>query len=275
MAKKKGRRVAKKKVKRESSHHDALLDKLKRLESGGAMGGGGDAEFWRPKPGRHTIRILPPVGNMEFFFMHVARHWIDRKPYICPNVTDNLGDECPMCEESEDLRRSSSKADIQAGKDLLPRKQFWMNIVVRKGKGDDFEGPFVFTPGISIFEEITALIRDPDYGDLLTDPLYGIDLRLEREGTGRTDTSYSLYPGRQEGPINPEYEDDEDGMWDWLEASAEDLSEFVVMPSYDELLNALEGVPEEEEDDDDEEEAFRRASKKRGKKKSKKKSKRR
>lgn len=260
--------MAKKKVKtkkpqrQRGTNLDALLGKLDSLEKSGGLGSD-QLNFWRPKPGRHTIRILPPVGDMEYFFYLVGRHYIDKKPYNCPRVTDMLGDECPICERASELLKRTSKADIAAGKDMLPRKQYWMNILVRKsGKTTDFEGPFIYTPGVTVFDDITALVRDPDYGDLVTDPMEGIDIRLEREGTGRTDTSYSLYPGRYEGPANPDYDGDEEAMWEWLEGNVSDLSQFVNIPDYDDLVQVLEGTPIEDDEEEDEREALRRASQK-------------
>ena len=68
MAKKKSAQVAKK--------LDALRKKLKDTDLGGSRG------FWAPQQGMNVIRILPEVGDMEYFFQEVGRHYLPGKKMV-------------------------------------------------------------------------------------------------------------------------------------------------------------------------------------------------
>lgn len=257
----------KKKVKRKMT----LQEKLEQLKNSGALDSGTSDAFWAPKPGTHYLRVLPPVGEMDYFFEIVGRHWLERTPHICPNVTQEIGDACPLCEAAQAFFRGS-KTDKEMGKKLNVRKQFWMNVLVREGKrpGGAFKGPYLFTPGVQIFDALVGLLADEDYADEILSITDGIDVRLVREGTGRTDTSYDVFPTRKMVLMNPDYED-EDDAWDWLEENASDIASDLEIPDYDDLDDVLRELIEGPDEEEDEVAYARKVSKKRKRKKKKRK----
>jgi len=204
---------------KKTSSAEKLAKLRKKLDSTDLGGGGGG--FWSPKQGRNTIRILPEVGDMEFFFQSVGRHHLgggsDAKRIYCPSFTSEGELDCPICEMRNILYKQGRDGDKSAADMagmLNRRRMYWMNIIDRS---NEEAGPLVFTPGVTIMNAIVALIQDPDYGDI-TDELEGTDIVIERSGTG-LDTEYQVLPKRLPSPLS---EDDEQAE-DWL-STARDLS---------------------------------------------------
>ena len=188
----------------------ALREKMSKQD----LGGGG-AGYFSPKVGRNVIRILPEVGEMEFFFQPVGRHYFpDGQNVYCPNFTTERERDCPVCEIVKELHAAGDKASKKLASSLGVRRSWWMNVIDRSNPS---AGPLIFTPGVTVFNSIISLINDPDYGDI-TDLEEGTDITIEREGQG-LDTQYEVTPRRKESPLST----DEAEMEDWLER-ARDLS---------------------------------------------------
>lgn len=187
----------------------ALRDRMQSVDSGGAGG------FFTPKQGANVLRILPEVGDMEFFFQVVGRHYLpNKKNFYCPAFTSEGELPCPICEVVNDLYKSGDKASKALAGDIRVRKQYWMNVIDRENEN---AGPLVYTPGITVFGAIKSLVLDPDYGDIM-DIDNGIDITIVRSGEG-LDTSYQVNPRRMDSPLNA----DKAIVEDWLD-KARDLS---------------------------------------------------
>lgn len=187
----------------------ALREKLAKTDMGGSSG------FWSPEQGSNVVRILPEVGEMPYFYQEVGRHYFtsDKQVY-CPRFTSDGELDCPVCELVSDLYKGDKASKALAG-DLRVRKMFWMNIVVRDGK--ETKGPFIYTPGVTVMQAVSAYIQDPDYGDI-TDEEEGVDLVIEREGTGR-ETRYQVIARRKDSALA-----DTDAAIDKIFNDAKDLS---------------------------------------------------
>lgn len=196
-----------------------LLDKVNSLN----IGGGG---WWRPQVGTSTIRILPGVGTMDYFFCEVGQHYVTDggKPFYCPAICSEGDLPCPICEVNEELFRAGEKE--AAGK-FRAGRSFFMNIIDRADPG---KGVQKFAPGITIFQAIISLIQDPDYGDV-SDVDSGYDIKIERVGEGRENTKYQTRAVKRSTPLGTEDQVDE-----WMK-SADDLKKFVMgeLLSYDDL----------------------------------------
>jgi hypothetical protein len=200
----------------------ALLNKVNSLN----LGGGG---WWRPPVGISTIRILPPVGTMDFFFVEVGQHYLDDKsrPHYCPNICSEGKDACPICEVNEELYKAGEK---DAASKFRAGRAFFMNVIDRSNPG---QGVQKYAPGTTVFQAIASMISDPDYGDV-SDAVEGYDIKIERQGEGK-ETKYQARPVKRSTPLGP----DDVLMEEWLNA-AEDLKAYVMgqlMP-YDELAKA-------------------------------------
>jgi hypothetical protein len=187
-----------------------LLEKVNSLN----LGGGG---WWRPPVGTSTVRILPPVGSMDYFFVEVGQHYMDDKgkPFYCPAICSEGEKPCPICEINEELFRAGEKD--AAGK-FRASRSFFMNIIDRANPG---QGVQKYAPGTTIFQAITSMISDPDYGDI-SDAAEGYDIKIERVGEGRENTKYQVSPVKRSTPLGTQEQMDE-----WL-AGADDMKAYVM-----------------------------------------------
>jgi hypothetical protein len=205
-----------------------LQEKLEKTD----MGSGGSQGFVYIQPdSKVVLRILPDVGDMEFFFQEVGRHYFaDDKWVYCPNFTSSGELECPICETRSALWNKGDKVSKELSKQLSLRKYYWMNVIVR---GEESDGPKIWTPGVTVIGQIAAVIGDPDYGDIY-DEIEGRDITIGRKGSG-FDTEYNVLPKPKKSPIS----DKDEQIDNWLEA-ARDLTyaELSDDPAEDEELKA-------------------------------------
>jgi hypothetical protein len=168
---------------------------------------GNNKGFWSPPANDSVIRILPEIGRMEFFFQEVGQHFIPGEKnlsVICPNFTTSGQFDCPICELVSQLWKGD-ETDKELAKKLRHDRKFWMNIVVRSKEdqgGDTGDGPFIFTPGVTIFGSIQALVNNPTMGDI-THELYGLDLIINKKGE-KLNTEYKVFnrPTRSDIPLH-------------------------------------------------------------------------
>lgn len=200
--------------------YKALLEKIGSMN----LGGGG---WWKPPQGTSTIRILPPVGGMDFFFVEVGQHYIgdNNKPFYCPAICTSGESKCPICDVNEELYRAGEK---DAAAKFRATRSFFMNIIDRAHPD---QGVLKYAPGTTLFGHMTSAIMDPDYGDI-TDAEEGYDFKVERTGEGK-DTKYQGRPVKRSTPLGTDEQ-----MAEWLEA-AEDLSTYIAdqitLLSYEDL----------------------------------------
>jgi len=201
-----------------AASYQALLDKVQGMD----LGQGG---YWKPKQGLTKIRIMPAVGNMDFFFVEMGRHY--EQNVNCPAIISGGKEACPVCELNEHLYQAG---EAKAAAQYRVGRSFHMNIIERANEG---AGPKIYTPGITVFRMLEALIGDPDYGDISAIDT-GTDLKLTREGEGR-DTEYQIVPVRESSPLS----EDPDLIDEWLD-DAEDLSvkALAAMLDYDAVMKA-------------------------------------
>jgi len=183
--------MAKKKVSK-ADKLKALRAKLDKTDMGGNRG------FWTPPQGTTEIRILPEVGDMDYFFQEVGRHYLpEKKTVYCPSFTSEGDLDCPICDFVQDLYSLNDAASKDMASKIRVRKQYWMNICVREN--GNTSGPFIYTPGITVFQSLAGFINDPDYGDIF-DLEDGTDVSIERSGTG-LETTYQVIPRRKTSPL--------------------------------------------------------------------------
>lgn len=180
-------------------NNQALQDRLAKLRAKMAsVDTGGSTGFWSPPAGDSTIRILPEVGGMPFFFQEVGSHYIpgEKKSasIYCPAFTTGGTYECPICDLVAELWKGD-EASKELAKQLRHDRKFWMNVVVRDpndGGGNTGSGPFIFTPGVTIYNAIMVLLNNPSMGDI-TDLDYGSDLIINKKGE-KLSTEYQVFP---------------------------------------------------------------------------------
>lgn len=207
---------------------ESLLKHLKTADLGGGSKGWANL-----KVGRNTMRILPGVGDMAFFYQPVGVHKFDstgKNKVYCPRFTTEGQRECPICEIVKQLW-SGDKSSKALAKQLGVQKKFWMNAVNRD---DEDAGPVILVAGPQIFDGIVNLVNDPDFADIY-DPDHGVDIVIKRTGEGK-ETHYTVQGRMGHTPLS----DDADKQQEWLDA-AKDLTVVELSDDPDEDAEVKEG----------------------------------
>ena len=116
--------------------------------------------LWKPQ-GKQTIRIVPYSHNLENPFIELLFHYnMNGKTYLSPS---SFGRPDPIVEFANKLKKSGSKDDWKQGRALEPKLRTYVPILVR---GQESEGVKFWGMGKQVYQELLAIIADPDYGDI-------------------------------------------------------------------------------------------------------------
>ena len=152
-----------------------------RLTTLNQRGEKGKNNFWRPKDGDTTIRIVPTEDGDPFrdfwFHYNVGKN----AGFMCPKK--NFGDDCPVCDFVRKLYNDGDEDSVKMAKSLNARQRFFSPVVVREGEDDR---TLVWGYGRTAYQDLLNLVLNPDYGDI-TDPDEGTDLVI----------TYGKAPGAQ------------------------------------------------------------------------------
>lgn len=217
-------------------------------------------KYFKPNEGRTLIRILPPVGDMQFFWQPVGKHDLSgdgKNTVVCPNFTTEGELPCPICEMSQ---AAYDQGQAELSKALKVRRNYHMNVIVRSKKDDDDDADAnvsaqIWTAGLTVFRELTEIVYDPDYGDI-SHPYSGFDVRVTRTGQ-KLDTEYSCVARRTATPIFGSVDAPNEELIQNVLGSAKDLSTVRNdIKSYEELAKMLQIDPASEHESDDDEDDF-------------------
>ena len=226
-------------VKYGSYSEDAAKEAKKTIDSAGS------GDFIKIKEGRTKLRILPPPAGKESPFVEVWKHYVrfgdELIVMVCPRLTDKQGDRCVICDEVKELRASGKPSDRNKGYDMRAQLKAMANVVDRKNPE---KGIQVWELTQGQYDELVAIRTDPDDPCDFTHPLKGYDIHIDRVGTSKEDTKYSVDIARRSSPLAAD-EDGEDGydydtMNEWIEDQS-DLVSYKSLPSDKDLQSALEG----------------------------------
>ena len=204
---------------------------------------------------------IKPVGAENEFGIEVRQFYLgsEIKGVISP-IT--FGEPCSIMETFEELKASSDSDDVELANTFQPRSRYLISAVVykdTKGKKVDPDASkkmIMLTNGM--YEDLVDLFLDDEWGDF-TDVEDGYDVKLSREGSGKTDTVYSVKPMKNT-PTPKEYRDDID-----LEEMVREM-----IPTYEATEGFINQFLGDENNDSDKEESEPKAKKKKKKKRSKK-----
>ena len=129
--------------------------------------------FWKPKPGKHQVRILPSKFDKSNPFREVYFHYGFSKGPIL--ALTNWNEKDPIVEFAKNLRKSSDKEDWQLAKKIEPKLRYFVPVLVR----DELEkGARLWEFGKLIYDQLLGIAADEDYGDY-TDITDGRDFTIE------------------------------------------------------------------------------------------------
>lgn len=181
--------------------------------------------FYKLKEGDNIFRFLP-IGDL--FYKEVYRHRIGENDVICPK-TFSPDKPCPICELVDKLRQSG---DIAQAIQYLPRVRYY-SVVVRKNENGE-EVVSIVGYGNQVWMALSSLVLDPEWGDF-TDPKNGYSINIKRIGEGRN-TKYQVIPRKKASVPKQKYDE-------WL-SKMPNLDAIFKEPSYQSLVEALQGVGE-------------------------------
>jgi hypothetical protein len=129
--------------------------------------------FWKPKPGKHQIRILPSKFDKQNPFREIYFHYGFTKGPIL--ALTNWGEKDPIVEFAKQLRKSSDKEDWGLAKKIEPKLRYFCPVLVR---GEEDKGARLWEFGKLTYEQLLGIAADEDYGDY-TDISEGRDFTVE------------------------------------------------------------------------------------------------
>jgi hypothetical protein len=98
----------------------------------------------------------------------------------------SFGRPDPIVEFASKLKKTGSKEEWKQGRALEPKLRTYVPILVR---GQESEGVKFWGMGKQVYQEILAIIADPDYGDI-TDLKSGRDITVEFKTAEETGKSF-------------------------------------------------------------------------------------
>ena len=129
--------------------------------------------YWKPKIGKHQIRIVPSKFDKANPFREIYFHYGFGKFPIA--ALNNWGEQDPIIEFTKGLRKSSDKEDWQLAKKIEPKMRVFVPVLVR---GEEHLGVRLWEFGKEIYQQLLGIAADEDYGDY-TDINDGRDFTVE------------------------------------------------------------------------------------------------
>ena len=141
--------------------------------------------FWKPQPGKSQIRITPYIENKDNPFVELFFHYslVPKKTVLSPL---SFGRPDPVQQFADKLKASGDKDEWIQGKRIEPKMRTFAPVIVR---GEESEGVKWWGFGKTVYQELLAIIADPDYGDI-SDVMTGRDIVVERQTAAEAGNQY-------------------------------------------------------------------------------------
>jgi hypothetical protein len=192
-------------------------------------------EFVKLEAGENVVRFLPaPLGKGKKGkkpWMKIHEHYIDIKKggedktvrFVCPRRMTKGKERCPACDMVDRLSKGNA-ADKEHAKDFQATLRIYANVIVR---GQEEAGPKVLAFGKSIHDRLKSIANSRRGGDYMIPTEKGVDIIIEREGTGRK-TKYTVSADREYSPLS----DEEEEAIEWIE-NQWPLMEYATLDEYE------------------------------------------
>ena len=129
--------------------------------------------FFKPKPGKYQVRILPNKYDKAWPIREVQFHYGFAKGPIL--ALSNWQEADPIADFAKQLRKSADKEDWQLAKKIEPKYRYFAAVVVR---GEEHLGARLWEFGKLTNDQLVGIAADDDYGDF-TDITDGRDFTIE------------------------------------------------------------------------------------------------
>ncbi len=208
------------------------LSKIKSRLEGLKNTSGKNKSLWKPKPGKFLVRIVPYKHQPDNPFVELYFHYgLNEKTFLSP-MTFNRPD--PIVELSNKLKKGS-KEEWAEGRKLEPKMRVYVPVIVR---GEEDEGVRYWGMGKQVYEEILAVIADPDYGDI-TDLRTGRDLVVEVKSKEETKKQWGSTSVRPKPNVSVAFDPSNVVLKEAIKNQVE-IATLWPEPTYDELAHELD-----------------------------------
>lgn len=189
--------------------------------------------LWKPSPGKQVVRIVPYSHNPENPFIELHFHYnMNGKTYLSPS---SFGRPDPIVEFANKLKKSQDKEEWKRGRALEPKMRTYVPILVR---GLEHEGVKFWGMGKSVYQELLAIIADPDYGDI-TDPKNGRDIVVEFKTAEETGKSFPETSIRVKPNTSTAFDPSDKNVLEKVK-NQKNVTELFPELTYDELATAMD-----------------------------------
>ena len=190
------------------------------------------SSLWKPQPGKTQIRIVPYAFNKDNPFIELFFHYnLNNRSYLSPI---SFGRPDPIEEFAQKLKGSGSKEDYQLSRKLEAKMRTFAPVIVR---GEEKQGVKFWGFGKTVYQELLAIIADPDYGDI-SDVMTGRDIVVERQTAAEAGNQYGKTTIRVKPNQTALVEDA--NLSDNLLKNQPNIVELYTEPSFDELKGHLQ-----------------------------------
>ena len=190
--------------------------------------------FWKPQPGKSQIRITPYNENKDNPFVELFFHYslVPKKTVLSPL---SFGRPDPVQQFADKLKSSGDKDEWIQGKRIEPKMRTFAPVIVR---GEEAEGVKWWGFGKTVYQELLAIIADPDYGDI-SDVMTGRDIVVERQTAAEAGNQYGKTTIRVKPNQTALVEDA--NLSSNLISNQPNIVELYNEPSFDEVKGHLQG----------------------------------
>jgi hypothetical protein len=129
--------------------------------------------FFKPKPGKYQVRILPSAYDKAWPIREVQFHYGFAKGPIL--ALSNWGEADPIADFAKTLRKSADREDWELAKKISPKSRYFAAVIVR---GEEHLGTRLWEFGKLTNDQLLGIAADEDYGDY-TDITDGRDFTIE------------------------------------------------------------------------------------------------
>ena len=207
---------------------DAIKSRLNQLQNTQTNA------FWKPQPGKSQVRIVPYKHDKNNPFSELFFHYslVPNKTVLSPL---SYGRPDPVQQFADKLKSTGNKDEWIQGKRIEPKMRTFAPVGVR---GEETEGVKWWGFGKTVYQELLAIIADPDYGDI-SDVMTGRDIVVERQTAAEAGNQYGKTTIRVK-PNQTALGEDMDLSMKLLTVQP-NIVELYTEPSFDELKGHLHG----------------------------------
>lgn len=180
--------------------------------------------------GETILRLFPGADGDPIKSFHF--HYLNRKPYVC--LKRNWNEKCPICEYSFSLYSEETEASRKIAKKFMPTERFFAVVVKR---GEEEKGPKIWAFSQKQYTRLTEIMLDPEYGEDITDPSSGRDLKVKKV-KAKTEGAYDEITVDPKGSSSP-LAKDKALLKEWLSHTIDINKECVERKTYEELEEVL------------------------------------